>query len=57
MLAANSALLGSDDWSGVWGPHPVQWDAGQRSAYCLWGTDSSVRGSATQGFGAQSSSL
>lgn len=57
VLAANSALLGADDWSDVWAPHPDQWDAGERSAYCLWGTDSTVTGSATQGFGAQSSNL
>ncbi|OJV60149.1 MAG: hypothetical protein BGO38_00995 [Cellulomonas sp. 73-145] len=57
VLAANSALLGEDDWSDVWAPHPDQWDAGETSAYCLWGTDSSVTGSATQGFGAQSSNL
>ena len=57
VLAANSSLLGNDDWSAVYAPHPDQWDAGQTSAYCMWVSGSGVRGSATQGFGAQSSAL
>ena len=57
VLAANSALLQDHDWSDVWTPHPDQWDAGQRSAYCLWVSDSDVTGSATQGAAAQLSRL
>ena len=57
VLTANSSLLGNDDWSAVYAPHPDQWDAGETSAYCMWVSDTGVRGSVTQGFGAQSSTL